>query len=104
MCSKALSYCSQLQLPLRVVIPSCTGHHYPGVVSFVQARGAKKKFGGITRDPYKSLKRKLALAKGQKRAKIPLMSTERKDGMMEYPMNIKSPGQRQNSCIQVNTS
>lgn len=56
----------------------------------VQARGAKKKFGGITRDPYQNFKKKLARHTQARHSKIPLMSEERQRMNMTLPMNTST--------------
>ncbi len=61
-------------------------------MSVVQVRGAKQKFGGLTRDPYRTLKKKLVLEKSHKVSKVPLMSSERRDNIMEFPINRTSAG------------
>lgn len=43
-------------------------------------------------DPYKSLKKKLRVKNAQKNTKVPLMSSERRDGMMLYPVSHTSTG------------
>ena len=66
--------------------------HLPSSVCVLQVRGAKKKFGGITRDPYRTLKKKLVQEKARKVSKVPLVSSERREKMVEYPMNRTSSG------------
>ena len=56
----------------------------------VQTRGAKKKFGGITRDPYQNFRKKLTRQTQMKQSKIPLMSEERKQMNVTLPMNNTS--------------
>ena len=49
----------------------------PAPLACTQVRGAKQKFGGATRDPFKSLQRKLVRQQQEKHAKVPLISDER---------------------------
>lgn len=58
----------------------------------MQVRGAKKRFGGITVDPYNHLKRKLRKAEMMKFQKTDLMSKERTLRKMELglPLNYTS--------------
>ncbi len=57
---------------------------------YVQSRGKKQKFGGITRDPFKSFQQKLARQQQRKHAKIPLKSEERRQKEMLMPINMTS--------------
>lgn len=63
----------------------------PGLV-FVPHRGAKQKWGGITRDPYKTFQKKLDRQTFQKNVKIPLKSEERAQKELLYPLNLNSLG------------
>ena len=65
----------------------------------VPARGKKMKFGGITRDPYRSLKNKIAQAKAMETNKTPLMSRERKDRSLLYPFTVTSIGTTPITCV-----
>lgn len=73
-----------VSLPSTLIYSPCAG--------LVQVRGAKKKFGGIRIDPYKSLKKRLRMKNAQKTVKVPLMSSERRAGMMIYPISQTSSG------------
>lgn len=64
----------------------------PRSVVFVPRRGAKQKWGGITRDPFKSLQKKLQRKVTERHTKIPLKSEERAIREMHYPLNITSLG------------
>ena len=57
----------------------------------VQVRG-KKQFGGSTRDPFKSLQRKLARQHQRRHAKVPLVSEERAQMQRIAPVTISSVG------------
>ena len=57
-----------------------------------QVRGKKQKFGGATRDPFKSLQRKLLRSQERKHAKVPLMSEERSQIRRLVPINATSLG------------
>ncbi len=79
---------ADIRLPVRkILLPSS-----PPCILVNQVRGAKQKFGGFTRDPYRTLKKKLVLKKSNKVSKVPLMSSERRDNMMEFQMNRNSSG------------
>ena len=69
-----------LLLPLR-----CTS-----AFSIVQIRGAKHKFGGITRDPFQNFKKKLAQQEQRKQRKVPLKSEERMQMERLYPLHVTS--------------
>lgn len=86
------TYSSKLCQPLKT--PSVPGARQclPASACVLQVRGAKKKFGGATRDPYRSLKKKLVMEKAQKVSKVPLVSSERRDKMVEFPVNRTSSG------------
>ena len=57
-----------------------------------QVRGKKQKFGGATRDPFKSLQRKLARQQQHRHAKVPLMSDERAQMNRLAPITTSSLG------------
>lgn len=59
-------------------------------VGVVQSRGGKTKYGGITRDPLLDLKKKLGQQNQRKQAKIPLVSEERRQMELSYPINATS--------------
>lgn len=80
---------SEVCLPVRTILLASS---LPHCTSVVQVRGAKQKFGDLTRDPYRTLKKKLVLEKAQKVSKVPLMSSERREKMMEFQMNRTSSG------------
>lgn len=61
-------------------------------VLIIQTRGSKKKFGGITRDPFKTFQQKLHKQQQYKHAKAPLVSDERAQMKMDFPLNIQSLG------------
>ncbi len=82
----------EMHLPVRTILSSHTLRCLSPCVSVVQVRGAKQKFGGLTRDPYRTLKKKLVLEKSHKVSKVPLMSSERRDNIMEFPINRTSAG------------
>ncbi len=82
----------EMHLPVRTILSSHTLRCFSPCVSVVQVRGAKQKFGGLTRDPFRTLKKKLVLEKSHKVSKVPLMSSERRDNIMEFPINRTSAG------------
>lgn len=88
-----LVHLSKTQQPLWGTLLSCEVLTFPPNASVLQVRGAKQKFGGITRDPYRTLKKKLVLQKAQKVSKVPLMSSERRDKTVEFPINRTSSGE-----------
>ena len=57
-----------------------------------QVRGKKQKFGEATRDPFKSLQRKLGREQQRKHAKVPLMSEERAQVTRLAPITASSIG------------
>ena len=61
-------------------------------VLLIQTRGGKTKFGEITRDPFKTFQKKLYKQQQYKHAKTPLVSEERAQMKMEFPLNIQSVG------------
>lgn len=61
-------------------------------VLIIQTRGRKKKFGGITRDPFKTFQQKLHKQQQYKHAKAPLVSDERAQMKMDFPLNLQSLG------------
>ena len=63
-------------------------------VQWNQVRGRKQKFGGSTRDPFKSLQRKLGREQQRKHAKVPLMSEERAQIRRLAPITTTSLGLR----------
>ena len=65
----------------------------PAPLACIQVRGKKQKFGGATRDPFKSLQRKLARQQQMKHAKVPLMSEERAQATRLAPIIITSIGE-----------
>lgn len=85
---------------VRTGIPtSLTVHHEHGCrlasvsEAPILARGKKSmKFGGFTRDPFKTFQNKLARMEAQKTAKTPLMSKERWERSLIYPLNVQSLG------------
>lgn len=70
-----------------IVIRCCTPS-----VALVPARGKKQKFGGFTRDPFKTFQKKLAKKEAQRTEKVPLMSRERGERMLQYPYTVTSLG------------
>lgn len=66
----------------------------------VQVRGKKQKFGGATRDPFKSLQRKLVREEQRKHVKVPLMSDERAQIMRLAPITTNSLGENELTCRQ----
>ena len=64
----------------------------PGPLQWNQVRGRKQKFGGSTRDPFKSLQRKLGREQQRKHAKVPLMSEERAQIRRLAPITTTSLG------------
>ena len=55
-------------------------------------RRSKQKWGGITRDPYKTFQRRKEGARQNKQSKTPLVSDERNIQQMDYPLNLQSLG------------
>lgn len=66
-------------------------------VLVLQTRGGKKKFGEITRDPFKTFQQKLARKQRTRHAKYRLQSDERKQMKLAFPFNVQSTG----GCYQV---
>ena len=64
----------------------------PASVVFIPVRGRKQKWGGITRDPYKTLQKKLQRKSAERHTKIPLKSEERALRDMQYPLNLTTLG------------
>jgi hypothetical protein len=62
-------------------------------IAYIPRRGAKQKWGGITRDPYKTFQKKLQRKVAARHQKIPLKSEERAVREMQYPLNINTLGQ-----------
>ena len=77
---------------------SLTGQYGEGcgstsaAAAFIPARGKKQDFGGFTRDPFKTFQKKLAKQQARRDEKYPLMSKERKQRNLLYPLNIQSLG------------
>ena len=61
-------------------------------VLVIQTRGGKTKFGEITRDPFKTFQQKLNKQQHYKHAKAPLVSEERVQMQMDFPINLQSLG------------
>jgi len=61
-------------------------------VLVLQTRGGKKKFGEITRDPFKTFQQKLARKQRTRHAKYRLQSDERKQMKLAFPYNVQSTG------------
>ena len=61
-------------------------------VLVIQTRGGKTKFGEITRDPFKTFQQKLNKQQQYKHAKTPLVSEERAQMKMDFPLNLQSLG------------
>lgn len=61
-------------------------------VVFVPARGKKQNFGAFTRDPFKTFQKKLAKNQNIRDSKLPLMSKEREQRSLLYPLNVQSIG------------
>lgn len=107
-CNKAWSTKTKIKQPTCCVTMSITSllrtphlSQRPGLlecrcilaaVVHVPARGKRLKFGGITRDPYQDLKRKLAYANAAKVQRVPLMSRERREQSLAYPYTVSSAG------------
>ncbi len=53
---------------------------------------SKQKWGGITRDPYKTFQKRADMKRMYDQAKIPLKSEERSIRDLDYPLNIDSLG------------
>lgn len=66
-------------------------------VLVLQTRGGKKKFGEITRDPFKTFQQKLERKQRKRHAKYKLLSDERKQMKLAFPFNVQSIG----GCYQV---
>jgi len=66
-------------------------------VLVLQTRGGKKKFGEITRDPFKTFQQKLARKQRTRHDKYRLQSDERREMKLAFPLNIQSTG----GCCQV---
>ena len=81
---------SRLSLP--VLPPLC---RTLAAIQLNQVRGKKQKFGAATRDPFKSLQRKLARDQQRRHAKVPLMSEERSQIRRLAPITTTSLGQRE---------
>ena len=87
----------QAQLYLRLYSPAVTqvlsaAGRIPAPLACIQVRGKKQKFGGATRDPFKSLQRKLARRQQMKHAKVPLISEEKAQATRLAPIIITSIG------------
>ena len=82
----------RLYSPVATRVLSTVGR-IPSPLVSVQVRGKKQKFGGATRDPFKSLQRKLARQQQMKHAKVPLMSEERAQSTRLAPITITSIGE-----------
>lgn len=55
-------------------------------------RKSKQKWGGITRDPYKTFQKRKDNERSYQQSKIPLKSEERSLREMDYPLNLQSIG------------
>lgn len=64
----------------------------PAPLVCIPVRGKKQQFGGATRDPFKSLQRKLVREQQRKHAKVPLVSKEREQMTRLAPVTISSVG------------
>ena len=82
----------RLYSPVATRVLSTVGR-IPSPLVSIQVRGKKQKFGGATRDPFKSLQRKLARQQQMKHAKVPLMSEERAQSTRLAPITITSIGE-----------
>ena len=67
----------------------------------IQARGKKQKFGGITRDPFKTFQKKLQRQGAQRHAKVPLKSEERGTIEMSLPINVASLGEEMHTLTNI---
>lgn len=73
--------------PLLLLRPTCA-------LTLAQRRGlAKQRFGGFTRDPFKTFQKKLARSQQRKHAKQPLESDERSQQNLQLPVNVQSLGE-----------
>lgn len=81
----------RLYSPLPGGLPPLLGAAVP--ILSIQVRGKKQKFGGSTRDPFKSLQRKLAREHQRRHAKVPLVSEERAQIQRIAPVTVSSVGQ-----------
>ena len=81
----------RLYSPLSGDLPQLLGATAP--ILSIQVRGKKQKFGGSTRDPFKSLQRKLAREHQRRHAKVPLVSEERAQIQRIAPVTVTSIGQ-----------
>lgn len=59
----------------------------------IPRRGGKQKWGGITRDPFKTFQKKLERKNTQMMGKMPLKSEERALRDLHYPLNFQSLGE-----------
>ena len=63
-----------------------------GPILVIPNRGSKQKWGGITRDPYKTFQHKLNRKQQENHGKLPLKSEERAQRDLLYPLNVQSLG------------
>ena len=61
-------------------------------ILLIPRRGGKQKWGGITRDPYKTFQKRLDRQRIYEQSKVPLKSEERALRDMDYPLNFQSLG------------
>lgn len=66
---------------------------WKGLVLLVTTRGKSQTWGGITRDPYHHLRRKLAKQQQLRDKKFPLISEARQERRRDLPINVTSLGQ-----------
>lgn len=85
-----LSMCWRLYSPTAGVLWPLGG--IPAPLVSIQVRGKKQQFGGATRDPFKSLQRKLVRKQQRTHAKVPLVSKEREQLTRLAPVTISSVG------------
>lgn len=87
----------RLELPLNMALRPSLASALPTLLrlttpapTLVQSRGKKQKFGGITRDPFKTFQKKLLRQQERRHAKIPLKSEERRQKDMLMPISMTS--------------
>ena len=67
--------------------------------SFIQTRGKKQKFGGITRDPFKTFQKKLMKQQRKTHSLKPIMSEERAQMELAQKPNLSSLGTYRSSLV-----